>query len=332
MILAGDIGGTHTRLALLEGARDGLRPVAEAAYRSRDFPDLQAVLEEFRHDHAGRVEGAGFGVAGPVIDGRCEATNLPWIVDARTVAGQLGLGQVALINDLEAIGYGVAALGEADVRTLSRAQLARPGNQAVIAAGTGLGEAGLFWDGRQHRPFGTEGGHADFAPRTPLETELLHYLLTRHDHVSYERVVSGPGLRNVYEFLRDTGRGAEPPWLAEELAREDPSAAISRAALETGCPLCTQALALFVASYGAEAGNLALKMLAVGGVFLAGGIAPKILPALADGAFMAAFLDKGRLRPVLEAIPVRVILDERVGLLGAGRAASLQLPAVGLQS
>jgi len=322
MILAGDIGGTNTRLALVEAAGERLRLVAYERFRSREHGDFLAVLSRFGPLQAGRLDAAGFGVAGPVVDGRCEATNLPWIVDAGAIARQLDLPRVSLVNDLQAIAHAIPALPATDFGVLN-AGVAAAGSQAVIAAGTGLGEAGLYWDGRRHHPFASEGGHADFAPRTPLEMELLRYLLTRYKRVSYERVVSGPGLRNIYAFLKESGRGEEPGWLRERMAREDPAAVISGAALEERCPLCVQALDLFVSLYGAEAGNLALKVLAVGGVFVAGGIAPKIMPKLADGTFREAFVTKGRLSPLLEATPVRVVLNERAGLLGAARLARL---------
>lgn len=323
MILAGDIGGTNTRLALIEAAGGRLRVVTDERVPSRQHADLPTVLARFRAQHAAPIRAAGFGVAGPVVEGRCEATNLPWVVDAAAIARQLDLPRVSLINDLEAIAYAIPALGPADLGVLNEGRHTL-GSQAVIAAGTGLGEAGLYWDGTRYHPFASEGGHADFAPRTPLEMELLRFLLTRFKRVSYERVVSGPGLLNVYAFLKETGRGEEPAWLSERIAREDPAAAISRAALDDRCPLCVQALDLFISVYGAEAGNLALKMLAVGGVYVAGGIAPKIMPKLGDGTFLEAFVTKGRLTPLLEAIPVRVILNDRAGLLGAARRATLE--------
>lgn len=229
--------------------------------------------------------------------------------------------------DLEAIAYGVAAIGaigavgdDAFV-TLNPGRSDGTGNAAVIAAGTGLGEAGLYWDGRVHRPFASEGGHASFAPRDDIEIGLLRFLLAEHGHVSWERVLSGPGLHNIYRFLRDVRRGDEPTWLADRIRDQDPAAVIAECALDHASPLCEQALQLFVSLYGAEAGNLALKTLATGGVFVAGGIAPKILAALIDGAFLQAFLGKGRLRPLLEAIPIRVVVNHTVALLGAARGA-----------
>jgi glucokinase len=248
---------------------------------------------------------------------------LAWVVDARLVAGELGLQAVGLINDLEANAWGIGVLERDDLAVLNAGAPDAEGNQAIISAGTGLGEAGLAWDGTQHRPFATEGGHSDFAPRNHLEMELLDYLLKQFRRVSYERVVSGPGLLNIYRFLRDTGRGEEPAWLAEKLRDQDPGAVVSQAALDGKSDLCVQALDLFVSLYGAEAGNLALKLLATGGVYLGGGIAPKIISKLQDSIFLNAFTAKGRLKPLLQAMPVRVILNDRTALLGAARCAAM---------
>ena len=331
MILAGDIGGTKTRLALfrLAGERFDLR--SEQSYPSREYHDLDGIVAAFRAAFPGEIREACFGIAGPVRDGRSQTTNLPWTIDARVLGRSLGLPRVRLINDLEANAYGIAALDPDDLFEL-RAGLPGAGNAALIAAGTGLGEAGLFWDGTAHLPFATEGGHTSFAPADRLQDELLVYLRRKHEHVSWERVLSGPGLYNVYLFLRDTGRGEESPSLAERLAREDPAAVISETAIEGRSPLAEQALELFVALYGAEAGNLGLKFMATGGVYVGGGIAPKILKALKGAAFVQAFLAKGRMKPLLETMPVRVILNDRTPLLGAARCAALRaglLPAAG---
>jgi glucokinase len=323
MILAGDVGGTNTRLALFDDQAGRLRPTAEATFPSREHPSLEAVLRKFRAAHPLPVDLACVGVAGPVRRGRIDATNLPWVVDTRQVAQVLGLKRVELINDLEANAWGVGVLGADDCAVLNAGAPDAAGNMAIISAGTGLGEAGLYWDGKRHRPFATEGGHADFAPRNRLETELLDYLLTQFQRVSYERVVSGPGLLNIYRFLRDTGRGEEPAWLAEQMRRQDPGAAISQAAMSGKSKLCVQALDLFVSLYGAEAGNLALKVLATGGVYLGGGIAPKILRKLQDPIFLNAFTAKGRMKPLLQATPVRAILNDKTALLGAARYAAM---------
>jgi glucokinase len=321
MLLAGDVGGTSTRLALFELDAAGPRLTAEARLASRDFDGLEAAVAAFLAEHPADLEAAGFGVAGPVVGGRVVTTNLPWVVDAEALAAPLDLPRVALLNDLTATAFGLAALEPTDLRTLQPGAPGATGSIAVIAAGTGLGEAALFWDGGRHHPAPSEGGHTDFAPRDPLEQELLTYLMARFGHVSYERIVSGPGLVNVYEFLRDSGRFAEQSAVAERLASGDPAAAIAAAALAGEDRLCETALGLLTRVYGAEAGNLALKLLATGGVYVGGGIAPKILPALEAGAFLEAFLDKGRLRPLLERVPLHVILTGRVALLGAARAA-----------
>ncbi len=323
MILAGDVGGTNTRLALFEMAGDHRRLVVEATFPSREHASLETVLRRFVSGQPRPVTLACFGIAGPVRHGRSEATNLPWVVDSRQLARELGLEKVGLINDLEANAYGIAVLGPKDTVVLNAGAPDAEGNAAIISAGTGLGEAGLYWDGRQHRAFATEGGHASFAPRNPLEMDLLRYLLTQFEHVSFERVLSGPGLLNLYRFLRDTGRGEEPVWLADRLRRQDPSAVIAQVALDGESPLCAQALDVFVSLYGAEAGNLGLKVMATGGVYIGGGIAPKILRKLRDATFLEAFTGKGRMKPLLEAMPVRVILNDKTALLGAARYASL---------
>ena len=321
MILVGDIGGTNTRLALYERRDGSLRPALEMNFKSRDHSSLDEMVLAFINQARSPVDRACFGVAGPVKDGRISASNLAWIVDSRTLARILHLEKVYLLNDLQAIAYGVMALSPADVVVLRQGQ-PMPGNRGVIAAGTGLGEAGLFWDGARLYPFASEGGHADFAPRNDLEIELFRYLSSKFGHVSYERILSGPGLVNVYQFLRDTKRDAEPAWLAEELAHADPGAVISRFALSGKSPLCEHALDLFIDVYGAEAGNCALRFMAMNGMFIAGGIAPKVLPKFSDPRFLAAFAGKGRLKTLLESIPVSVVTNEKVGLLGSAHYAS----------
>lgn len=324
MILAGDIGGTNSRLAGFAVANGRLKPLVEETFPSRGYASLDDIVRAFVSAHDLRVAQACFGIAGPIRHGRSEAINLAWVVDAQQLAHQLGLATVGLINDLEANAYGVAALAPEDFVTLNEGTPEAEGNAAIIAAGTGLGEAGLYWDGKQHWPFASEGGHASFAPGDALQVALLQYLQPQFTHVSWERVLSGPGLYHAYTFLRDTQRGVEPAWLTDELRQGDPSAAISRAALAGTCDLCAQALDLFVTLYGAEAGNLALKFMATGGVFVGGGIAPRIVNKLQQTTFMQAFCAKGRLQPVLEAIPVRVIMNDKTALYGAARCAALR--------
>jgi len=355
-IFAGDVGGTNSRMAVFEtreahGAPESAlrtrRPafvqVWTKTYPSRGHASLvdvvraaaseaRAALDASREDPfaAARgvssfVDAASFGVAGPVRDGVCRATNLPWIVDARELAQALDLPASGLINDLEANAFGLAGLTENDLATLRAGETGARGNAALIAAGTGLGEAGLYWDGREHRPFACEGGHASFAPTATAgddtEIELLRWLAERHGHVSWERLLSGPGLYNIYQFLRDTGRASEPPELLQRIVSGDPGAAITQSALKGECDLAVQTLTLFVKLYGAEAGNLALKLMATGGVYIGGGIAPRIASWLERPIFVDAFLSKGRLRPILEAMPVHIVMNDRTALLGAARHA-----------
>jgi glucokinase len=330
MILAGDIGGTNTRLALIEAGDGQLRIQFEKTFPSREKTSLEAALAEFLALYDCDLVRASFGIAGPVRNGRCEATNLPWVVDARTVAKQLRLKRVGLMNDLVANAYGISLLPVRDFEVLNKGVRNATGNRAIISAGTGLGEAGMFWDGKGHLPFASEGGHADFAPRNRLEMELLDYSMRRYGRVSYERLVSGPGLPHVYAFLRDTGKFEEPPWLSEALRQGDhPAQTISQLAIAKKCPLCVHALDLFVSLYGAEAGNLALKLMATGGVYLGGGIAPKIIAKLREPGFMNAFTAKGRMRPLLQDIPVRVILNPKTALLGAAAHAAFDLQESG---
>jgi glucokinase len=327
MILAGDIGGTNARLAVFDVLDGHFKLISASVFPSREYTSLDEIVSKFVRTANVHPHAACFGVAGPVRNGRVEASNLPWIIESKRLAEELDLKKALLINDLEANAWGIAFLDPADLVSLNQVQGTPVGNQAVISAGTGLGEAGMYWDGTKHHVFACEGGHADFAPRNELETELLRYLRVRFGHVSYERIVSGPGLVNVFNFLRDTGRGVEPKWLADEMLHSDPAAAISRAAIDGKCGLSEQALDLFVSIYGAEAGNLALKIMATGGIYLGGGIAPKMLPKLAGPLFMEGFLSKGRMQHLLEAIPVKVITNDKVALLGAARFALVRTAA-----
>lgn len=327
MILSGDIGGTNTRLALVDKDDAGQFQLGQLrTYPSRSYQGLHEIVEQFLREHPASVEAACFGCAGPVKDGCCATMNLTWIVDQRELAEALKIPHVRVINDLEAMAYGVACLQAKDIEVLSPGVSGAAGHAVVVAPGTGLGEAGMFWDGQQHHPIATEGGHADFAPRNELEVELLRFLLREFEHVSYERIVSGMGLVNIYRFLRDTGRGDEAAWLTEELRKPDQAAVISQAALAGRSPLCVQALDLFIELFGAEAGNMALNYMATGGVWLGGGIPVKILSRLkSTDLFLKAFLDKGRLQNRLQEMPVRVILNDKTGLLGAARHAARTL-------
>jgi glucokinase len=321
MILAGDIGGTHARLAYFQSQNGQLSVQAEGVYPSREHSGLDEIVAQFVARQSVPPDTACFGVAGPVRNGKVETSNLPWTVESARLAKELALPSAMLINDLEANAWGIASLGEQDLVALNRVKGMPVGNQAVISAGTGLGEAGLFWNGRDYDIFASEGGHCDFAPRTELEMELLRYLVARFGHVSYERIVSGPGLVNVYHFLRDTHRGEEPKWLTEELGQGDAAATISRTAVAGKSVLAEHALDLWISIYGAEAGNLALKLMATGGVFLGGGIAPKLVSKLSGPLFMQAFVGKGRMQALLESIPVRVITNDKIALFGAARYA-----------
>jgi glucokinase len=296
MILAGDMGGTKSRLALfaLEAKRPQL--LIEETYKSEEYSELEEVLQKFLGANAEQISdqpivAACLGVAGPVVGEHSKTPNLPWTISLQAIRETVGCQKVKLINDLEANGYGILLLEDDELETLQEGSLQNEGHGALISAGTGLGEALLHREGESFKPVASEGGHADFAPRNELEIELLRYLLKRFQHVSYERVLSGTGLSNIYSFLRDSGHGQEPSWLGEQLEQEDPGAVISRVALSGEAELCVKALDLFVSIYGAEAGNLALKAKAVGGLYVGGGIAPKIISKLRDETFLKAFRD-----------------------------------------
>ena len=324
MILAGDIGGTNARLAYFQPQNGHLKLVSERIFPSREHSEFGEIVTQFVDESGTRPVAACFGIAGPVRNGRVETSNLPWVIEQSRLAKQIHLPATLLINDLEAIAWGMGALADTDLVPLNKVSGPTVGNQAVIAPGTGLGEAGLFWDGHRHHVFACEGGHCDFAPQGDLQIELLRFLTARFGHVSYERILSGPGLVNVYEFLRDTG-GKETPEMASAMKQAEPAAAISKAALGGSDDLAVKALDIWISVYGAEASNLALKAMATGGLFLSGGISPKILPKLTGTAsFMKAFLDKGRLRHLVEAVPVFVVTNEKAGLLGAARCAAVR--------
>jgi glucokinase len=296
--------------------------LVEATFPSGRYPSLAAVVREFFDQVSVKVDRACFGVAGPVVAGRVMATNLPWVVDEAQLSRELNIPTVHLLNDLEAIAWAVPHLGEqpADLYTLNAGRPVPGGSIGVIAPGTGLGEAYLTFDGKRYRAYASEGGHTDFAPATRVEIALLSYLFDHLDHVSYERICSGIGIPNIYAYLKDSGYAPEPAWLAEELvAAADRTPVIVNTALnpEKRCELCTATLDLFVSILGSEAGNLALKMLATGGIYLAGGIPPRILPALKSERFLKAFWNKGRMSVWLVNVPIHVILNPKVALLGA---------------
>ncbi len=329
MILAGDIGGTKTILALARFKDDHVEIVREQAFASQEYAHFDELLASFLKDgERGKVSAVCLGAAGPVREGRCRTTNLPWELDERALAGAVDAPAAKLLNDVEAAALGMLCLREDEFVVINRGAPTR-GAIAVIAAGTGLGEAVLAWDGHRYLPIPSEGGHADFAPRTDREIDLLRFLRAEFGRVSYERVVSGPGQYHLYRYLLHARVAEEPGWLRDLLAADDPSAVITRVGLAKQHPLCIEAVDLFVSLYGAEAGNLALKAFAIGGVFVGGGIAPKIIEKLTDGTFMAAFTAKGRYRELLESIPVKVAMNPHAPLFGAVRYAAERLMSRG---
>ena len=321
MILAGDIGGTKTNLAYCElrGGRLACNDIE--SHPSKEHASLAEIVKKYVSEHDEEITAAAFGIAGPVIDGRCEATNLPWVVDAREIAALLDIETVGLVNDLEATAYGTLRLGKEDQFVLNEGTPLDHGSIGVIAAGTGLGEGGLVWNGSRYQALPSEGGHSDFAPRNKLEMELLQFLLQRHERVSWERVLSGPGLYALYEFFRARSEYPEPHWLKQEIDSGDPSAVVSRAGLERKDSASVEALETFVSLYGSEAGNLALTLLSTGGLYIAGGIAPKILPMIQQGSFLRSFVNKGRLSDLLTTMPVAVVLNDKTALYGAAHVA-----------
>jgi len=317
MILAGDVGGTKVDLALYDFINGKLKYTRDKVFRAKEYSGLEAIVKEFLGED--KVTAACFGVPGPVRDGRLRLTNLPWTLDSRELSAGLGIDHVFLINDLEANGYGIAELTPEQIYTLSDGDPSQTGNRALIAAGTGLGEGLLIWNGRIHIPYPSEGGHGDYAPRNEDEIDLLRFLKEKYNgRVSFERVVAGMGLTSIYEFLREVRGMEEPQWLTEQLAAaHDINSVITENALSAKSEICEKALDMFVSAYGAEAGNLALKVLSVGGLYIGGGIAPRIVEKLKDGTFIKAFTDKGRLSQLLINMPVRIILEPRAAQMGA---------------
>jgi len=320
IVLAGDIGGTKTHLAVFAAEAGPGTPLAEATFPSRDYASLEMLAKKFLAGTQTKIDIASFGVAGPVVNGQSEITNLPWTMDEACLADALGVGSVHLLNDLLALAYAVPFITGNDLHVLNVGRAVSGGTIAVVAPGTGLGEAYLTWDGKAYRPQPSEGGHVDFAPSNAQETGLLHYLLKRFEHVSYERVCSGSGLVNIYDYLKDSGYAEEPDWLADQMASAyDCTPVIVQAALDKNrpCRLCQATLDMFISILGAEAGNMALKVMATGGIYLGGGIPPRILSAIEKGPFMEAFRCKGRMATLMEDIPVRVILSHKAALMGA---------------
>lgn len=320
-ILAGDVGGTKILLAILTVEESELKLIEEERLDTGSYDELLSAVRSFSSKHLDEIEGACFAVAGPVVGDQLAGPNLDWSVDANSFIEEISIPRTVIINDLTAVAYGIDLLTEDDVEILQNGEGDPEGPIALIGAGTGLGEAFLTWDGEGYSAHASEGGNSDFAPRTTRESDLLSHLRKQHDHVSYERVVSGPGLVSIYRYLTDTGSATESPQIAKEMTQDDPAGVISRHALAHDDDACESALDLFVSAYGAEAGNLALKILATGGVYVAGGIAPQIIEKLQDGTFMSAFRDKGWHSDLLGEIPVAVILNPRISLLGAASVA-----------
>jgi glucokinase len=313
-ILAADIGGTKTNVALYESGDKGLSIVKEQRYVSKDHPSLTDII----HDFSGgklpdRISAA---VAGPVINGQSKLTNLPWLLDSKVMSQEMKI-PVCFINDLEATAYGMAGLDAKELATLAEGQAGSKGNIAIIAPGTGLGEAGLFWDGQRYHPFATEGGHSDFGPRMPIDIEIFHYLQQQYGHVSWERVVSGMGIKNIFHFLTDHRKEQIPEWLSQRMQDEDPAAVISQAALHHEDLVCAQTMELFVRYLATEASSLVLKLMATGGLYLAGGIPPKILPLLQGDSWTRHFDNNGRMHDLSDRIPVHVVLNDKMALQGA---------------
>ena len=332
MILAGDVGGTKVHLALCS-FRDGrLFIERDHKFAAGDYKTLRDVVDAFLQDpEAKRLEAgvtaACFGCPGPVREGRIQLTNLPWLLDTRELSKELEIEHLFLINDLEANGYGIDELPADQILTLHEGDRAAIGHRALISAGTGLGQAQLVWNPTTRRflPLASEGGHADFAARTPDEIELLQFLIAKmHGRISWERVISGLGLQNIYSFLRDGRKMDEPAWLQQRMETEDPNFVIGSCGEDGSSEICAKTLEIFVGAYGAQAGNMALSLLSAGGVYLGGGIAPKILKTMENGVFRQAFLDKGRLSPLNETISVRIILEQRCALFGAASYAEMR--------
>jgi glucokinase len=320
MILAGEIGATRTRLAAYESESNTLNKVVEKIYMSQQEPGLADIISNFVKTEGIPVHSACFGAAGPVRRGRCKISNLAWTIDSLDLASLLKLKSVGLINDLEAFAYGIDGLESKDFVTLSAGTEDAVGNRAVISARTGLGVAGLYWDGFRHHPFACEGGHSSFAPSNEIEIELLQYLHQKYGRVSCERVLSGPGIKNIYDFLSDTKKAEEPDWLHEQLrTAQDAPALISQVALENKAAICDRTLSIFVGIYGSQTGDCALNFMSTGGIFIGGSIAAKIVPRMKDPIFMQSFLDKGRMQSLLQDVPVKIVLNDDSGILGAAR-------------
>jgi glucokinase len=321
IVLAGDVGGTNARLAIVDVNGRTARIVKETKYPSRDYPGLAPIVRRFCEETGSHPDRACFGMACPMVGDDCTAPNLPWTTNVKQLAAEIGIPRTRIINDFVSVGYGIELLSPADLAALQEGTLEAQGPIALIGAGTGLGQGFLFWDDDHYEVLASEGGHSDFASRGKMQAGLLQFLEAKFQRVSWERLLSGPGLINIYHYLAESGVSPEQAKVKDEMVREDPAAVIARHALAKSDCLSDRALDLFCEIFGAQAGNLALTVVATGGVYLAGGIAPKVVERLAAGGFIAAFRDKGRLSELQSHIPVHVVMNPNVGLLGSAAVA-----------
>jgi glucokinase len=318
-VLAGDVGGTKANLAIFEATAPDIRLIKTATYHSGQYPSVVKIIQQFFQENPGyRPDRISLGVAGPVFEGHAEITNLPWVIDKKEITAATGIPQISLINDLEATAYGLAGMGEQDFLVLHPGEAGIQGNMAVLAPGTGLGEAGLFWDGQVHHPFATEGGHADFSCRTPEDMELHNFLLRKYKVVSWESAIAGPAVHDIYNFLCEVRNRPANAVITDAFANEDPSAVISEAAVAGTDAVCVETMKLFVVYLARESCNLILKMKAMGGLFLAGGIPPKILPLLKQPDFYTNLLDCDRMQDLVKKVPVKLLLNDKAPMIGAG--------------
>ena len=323
-VLAGDVGGTNARLAVVSVDAWHADIVLERKYPSHDYPGLAPIVSRFCAEAGETPDRACFGIAGPIVGDECRTPNLPWVIRARELAAATGVPRTRLINDFDAVGHGLPLMQGPDLMTLQAGEAVAHGSIALLGAGTGLGQGYLTWDGDRYRVHSSEGGHADFAARTDIESDLGRWLHEQYGHASWERVISGPGLVNVDRFLAQAGTAPESDAVRDEMARDASAAVVTRHGLDGSDALCVKALDMFVGCFGAQAGNVAVSVLATGGMYLAGGIAPRIAKLLASDLFLSAFRSKGRLSPVLAKVPVHIIVNPNVGLLGAAVAAAAQ--------
>jgi len=318
-ILAGDIGGTKTRLGLFKAGQNRHVLKIMETYSSQKYKSLDNIIKDFLHKHPVKIRSACFGAAGPVVKGKCRITNLPWTISESRIRQKFPFAQVKLVNDLTATAMAIPVLSSRELNPLNRVRSKKGLNIGLVAPGTGLGQAFLISQNGDYVPVSSEGGHVDFAPANEMEIGLWRYLRKRYGHVSVERVISGTGLWNIYSWLKSSGRYKEPVWLEKKIADADPAKVISETAITSQTPICVKALEMYLSILGAVSGNLALTAMTTGGIFLGGGIPPKIMPALQNGTFMKSFVDKGRFKIILEKIPVKVIMNDKAALLGAAR-------------